>query len=258
MVSVAQSWEEHPHRVVTTSRVTPYIRELWLTPSDGPLAYQPGQYVLLCDTAHQLPPRAYSIANASRPDGQVSLLVTRFPHGPISGWVHGVLQAGDVVALTGPYGTFVLGDERHCPVLLLAAGSGLAPVRALAEALLADAPARSVTLFFSARTAADTINDARFQDWTCIHPNFRYLLALTREPSAPLHQRIPDLLPDTLGSLCGWEMFAAGPPGFVTGCAAVAEKLGAERAAIHTEEFFADPQPWTGIPPKPARQSVGR
>ena len=258
MVSDGPSWHEYRYRVVTAVAVTPAIRELWLEPSDGRLAYRAGQYVLLCDPPHRLPQRSYSFASAPRADGRVSLLVTRFPEGPTSGWVHDVLRPGDEVALAGPYGTFVLGDDRDSQVLLLAAGSGLAPVRALAEALLADDPTRKITLFFSVRTAADTIDHARFQDWKHVHPGFRYLLTLTRDPAAPLHRRIPELLADTLGSLRGLEVFVAGPSGFVTSCVAATRALGAAATAVHTEEFFADPQPWTEAPPVGPKQSVSQ
>lgn len=75
------------------------------------------------------------------------------------------LKAGHDVPLPSPYGAFVLGDDHDCQIRLLAAGSGLAPIRALTEALLAENLARKMTLFFSARTTADTIDHERFQDW---------------------------------------------------------------------------------------------
>lgn len=257
-MSGGQSWGEYRYRVVTIERITPAIRELWLTPCDRRLAYQAGQYVLLSDTAHRLPQRSYSLASAPRVDGQVSLLVTRFPEGPTSGWVHDILQPDDEVALDGPYGTFVLDDNYDGPVLLLAAGSGLAPIRALAEALLADNPARKVTLFFSVRAAADTINGAHFEHWTRAHPGFRYLLTRTRDPAAPLHRRIPQLLADTLGDLRGWDVFVAGPSAFVSSCAAAVRALGVAATAVHTEEFFADPQPWTETPPRAPTSSTSQ
>ena len=248
-MSDGQSWDEYRYRVVTTALVTPAIRELWLAPCNRTLAYQAGQYVLLCDTAHHLLPRSYSLASAPRVDGRLSLFVTRFPEGPTSGWVHDVLQRGDEVALAGPYGTFVLDGDGDAPILLLAAGSGLAPIRALAEAMLADNPARKVTLFFSVWTAADTIDHARFQDWTRIHGGFHYLVTLTRDPAASRHRRIPELLAGAFVDLRGWEVFVAGPSGFVTGCAAAVRALGATAETVHTEEFFADPQPWSEVTP---------
>ena len=252
------SWKDYPYRVLGNRSVTPVIRELQLAPDKEPLPYRPGQYVLLSDLLYQVPARSYSVANAPRPDGKISLLVTRVPNGPTSSWVHEQLVTESPVMLSGPYGTFMPDPQQTGPVLLLAAGSGLAPARALAEALL-DAPhPRPVTLFFSARSGADAIDHARWLDWETTRSGFHYLLTLTRDADAPWHQQIPDLLPTAIGDLTGWEVFVSGPPGFVTGCARVAERLGAERAAVHTEEFFTEPQPWTDHPPATAEQRVSR
>ena len=252
------SGNHYLYRVQSNRAVTPVIRELQLVPDATAVPYQAGQYVLLSDRSYRMPPRAYSVANAPRPDGRISLLVTRVTNGPTSCWAHDRLRTQSPVLLSGPYGTFMPDPGHAGPVLLLAAGSGLAPARALAEALLDATPPRPVTLFFSARTRADTIDHAQWQDWTKTRGSFRYLLTLTRDPEAPAQPRIPDLLPDALGDLTGWEVFASGPSGFVIACAAVAEKLGAERAAIHTEEFFTEPQPWTNLPPLTAAQQVSQ
>ena len=234
--------------------MTPVVCELQLAPDQAAVPYRAGQYVQLSDRLHEVPLRSYSVANAPRSDGRISLLVTRVPDGPTSSWVHEQLRAGSGVTLTGPYGTFMPDPDQTGPVLLLAAGSGLAPARALAESLLDASRPRPVTLFFSARSSADTIDHARWLDWANTRRDFRYLLTLTRDPGAPEHPRIPDLLPGAFGDLTGWEVFASGPSGFVVGCAAVAEALGAERAAIHTEEFFTEPQPWTAHAPAPVER----
>jgi CDP-4-dehydro-6-deoxyglucose reductase, E3 len=246
------AWDPYPFRVCSSRPVTPVIRELWLSPDATGPAYLPGQYVLLSDRHDRVPPRSYSVANAPRADGAISLLVTLVPEGPTSGWAHG-LRPGEPVTLIGPYGTFVPDHDRTGPVLLLAAGSGLAPARALAEGLLAERSPRPVTLIFSARTGADAIDHARFREWASARDGFRYLLTLTRDPRAPERRRIPDLLPDAVGELTGWEVFASGSPGFVTGCAAAARALRADPGAVHTEEFFAEPVPWTGAAASEAR-----
>ncbi|TAN07528.1 MAG: hypothetical protein EPN38_04815 [Rhodanobacteraceae bacterium] len=248
----------YPYRVLSSRLVTPVIRALELAPEQAALPYRAGQYVLLGDPGQRLPPRSYSVANAPRADGVVDLLVTLVPGGVITGWVHERLRPGHRVRLTGPYGTFLPDADQAGPVLLLAAGSGIAPARALAEALLDTPQPRPVTLFFSARGRADTIDDTRWRDWANSRKDFHYLLTLTRDPGAPKHPRIPDLLPVEFGDLKGWEVFVSGPPAFVTGCAAVAETLGAERAAIRTEEFFTEPQPWTRLPPVAAKQETPR
>lgn len=242
------TWSEHRYRVVSSQAVTPVIRELWLAPAGEPLAFRAGQYVLLGDLDWRVPQRSYSVASAPRADGRLSLLVTRVDGGPTSTWAHG-LQPGDEVLLEGPYGLFTTAPGRQGPLLLLGAGSGLAPVRALAEAVLQDAPERSVTLFFSCRSATDRIGAADFQRWRAEHPRFRYLETLTRDAAAPRHGRLPPQLAEVVGELAGWEVFASGPSGFVVGCAEAAQALGAAAADIHTEEFFTDPQPWLGTKP---------
>lgn len=88
--------------MVEIERRTPTIVEAWLSPLEEPIAFFPGQYVLLEDAEHRLAPRSYSIANAPRSDGVVSLLVTRVAGGQTSVWVHDRLAVGDQVSLSGP------------------------------------------------------------------------------------------------------------------------------------------------------------
>ena len=227
---------------------TPVIAELLLRPDGPPLRYQPGQYVLLGDPDAELVVRSYSIANAPRRDGLISLLVTRVPGGQLSGWVHDVLRPGDRVLLSGPYGSFTASGEPG-PVLFLAGGSGLAPVRALAEAALRRRTHAPVVLFFSARTQRDLIDDQRFRSWQRHHPGFRYLRTLTRADGPPPAGRIPAILGDWSGGLYGWRVYIAGAPGFVTACAAAAGACGAGPGLVHTEEFFTEPRPWGAAQP---------
>ena len=229
---------------------TPVIAELLLRPAGPRLRYQPGQYVLLGDPAAELVVRSYSIANAPRRDGLISLLVTRVPGGQLSAWVHDVLRADDRVLVSGPYGSFTAAPGEQGPVLYLAGGSGLAPVRALAEAALQHRTSGPVVLFFSARTQRDLIDHEQFRSWQRRHPGrFRYLRTLTRADGPPPAGRIPPILADWFPGLSGWRAYIAGAPGFVTACAAAARACGAQPGRVHTEEFFTDPQPWAAAQP---------
>ena len=240
---------EEPHRIVGIEPRTPTIVELWLRPIASPLEYLPGEYVLLEDRDRQEPPRSYSIANAPRPDGLISLLVTRVLDGETSIWVHERLRVGEEVSISGPYGTFVDDPTSTAPCLLLAAGSGLAPIRSLLEAALSARRHRSLTLIFSARTEADVIDRERFAGWQARHPQFRFIRTLTRAAGPPPRGRIPALLPMLYQDLGDPDVFIAGAPGFVLACATAADGLGAQRARVHTEVFFVEPQPWSGAAP---------
>lgn len=247
------SRDEAPYRVNAIERVTPSIVEVRLCPLGQPLEFLPGEYVLLEDSDRRVPPRSYSIANAPRPDGEISLLVTRVAEGATSSWVHDRLRTEDEVILTGPYGTFVADPCCTSPCLYLAAGSGLAPIRALIETSL-KATAQSLTLILSARTEADLLDRDRLLGWQAEHPRFRFIATLTRTAGAGSRRRVPDLLPGICPRLAGHQVFIAGAAGFVLACAAAAETLGAAREHVHTEPFFVEPQPWSGRPPVPLAQ----
>ncbi|MGH3125921.1 MAG: FAD-binding oxidoreductase, partial [Streptosporangiaceae bacterium] len=112
--------EDTEFTVAAKRQRTPVIAELLLHPAGPPLRYQPGQYMLLGDPDGGLVVRSYSIANAPRRDGLISLLVTRVPGGQLSAWVHDVLRPGDRVLLSGPYGSFTAVPGEPGPVLFLA------------------------------------------------------------------------------------------------------------------------------------------
>lgn len=235
---------EEPYEVIGIERCTPTIVELWLQPLDSVLTYLPGEYVLIEDRDRVVPLRSFSIANAPRSDGLISLLVTRVPDGATSTWIHERLRVGETVSISGPYGTFVDDPTSARPALFLAAGSGLAPIRALIEAALSGGTRRSLTLIFSSRTEADVIDGARLDRWQGQHPRFRFIRTLTRGAGPPPRGRIPALLPSLYTDLSDHDLFIAGPSGLVLACAAAGDALGARREWVHTEVFFAEPQSW--------------
>ena len=232
--------------MLSVERRTATIRELWLRPLEGTLPFLPGEYVLLEPCDRLVPPRSYSIANAPRADGVISLLVTRVAGGRTSTWIHDQLRPGDEVSIDGAYGSFV--DDPACtaPCLFLAAGSGLAPMRSLLEAALAAGTRRALTLIFSARTEADVIDGERFLGLQQRHAQFRFIRTLTRASGPPPTGRIPALLPGLGRELGGHDVFIAGAPGFVSACAVATEALGVAAERVHTEPFFVEPQRSSG------------
>jgi CDP-4-dehydro-6-deoxyglucose reductase, E3 len=245
------------YRVAALTAVTPSIVALSLRPLGAHLEFAPGQYVLLQDEKGRVPARAYSVANAPRPDGELSLLVTRAARGAASTWVHEALRSGEVVRLTGPFGSFVDDPAATAPGLYLAAGSGLAPIRSLVEAALADGRRDSLTLVFSARTEADVIDGDLFERWQTRAPRFRFIRTLTRASGPPPTGRVPELLP-SLGALPRQaDVFVAGAPGFVAVCTRALLELGASRVAVHSEVFYDEPRPWGGAVAATAEASPG-
>jgi CDP-4-dehydro-6-deoxyglucose reductase, E3 len=242
-VQAVQARDDVPFTVVAHQRKTPVIIELVLRPTGPHIDFLPGQYVLVGDIGYERTTRSYSIANAPRSDGTITLLVTRIPDGELSPWLHQI-DTGSQLLLSGPYGSFVADPDASDPVLYLAAGSGLAPVRALIEAGLASRRPPPMTLLFSARTPADLIDNERLEHWDAEHPEFRYLRTLTRAAGPPPIGRIPVILAGLLPRLERHRVYIAGDSGFVSACADAARRHGAAPELVFSEEFFVEPQPW--------------
>jgi CDP-4-dehydro-6-deoxyglucose reductase len=230
--------EDMPYVVVDRILRTPSILELRLRPLGAALRFWPGQYVTVRrpGTAR---PRPYSLAAAPRQDGELVLQVTRQADGETSTWLHDAVALGDVVPVSGPYGTFIGDPAVETPVLCLAAGSGLAPILSLTEAALRRGYAAPVTLMFSARRVEDLYCAGLLRFWETRYPNFRYLPTLTRETMPGFESgRIPDRLAAHFPDLSAHGVFVAGGPAFVADCVAAARRLGAGAGRIHTEGFF--------------------
>lgn len=239
-----QMWFVITDRIQRTARIV----ELRMRPLGAPMRYWPGQYVMLGDAAAGVPSRSYSVANAPREDGEIVLQITRQDDGTTSKWVHDALRPGSKVTLSGPYGTFIGDTTAHTPVLCLAAGSGLAPILALAEAALRRGYREPVTLMYSGHEPADLYDSGMMAWWEARHRGFRYLATLTGSKPADwsgLHGRIPALLPTLFQDLSAFSVFVAGSPAFVDDCVAAVKALGASAELIHTEGYFPQQQPVT-------------
>jgi len=103
-------------------------------PANEALAYRAGQYIefLLKDGKR----RAYSIACAPSFNGPLELHIRHLPGGLFTDHVFNAMKERDILRFEGPLGTFFLREESDKPIVLLASGTGFAPVKALVEHLM--------------------------------------------------------------------------------------------------------------------------
>jgi len=233
-------------RCVVVDRIerTPRITELRIRPLGNQIRYWPGQYVMINDVDRKVTPRCYSIANAPTNDGEIILQITRVPDGETSNWVHDNLFPGSMLNMSGPYGTFIGDPSTDGPVLCLVAGTGLAPILALADAALRRGFKQQVHLVFSAQKEEDIYDRGLMSFWNAKHRRFKFIPTLTREEKEGYHHgRIPTILSDLYPDLSKHSIYIAGSPEFVDSCATAAKELGANDEMIHSEGFFDQAQP---------------
>jgi CDP-4-dehydro-6-deoxyglucose reductase, E3 len=228
--------------------LTPSVREIVLAvPAGRRFRFRAGQHVEV-QVPGVAPARTYSLADAPGPalepvDGLLRLYVTRHDRGAASGWLHDHARPGSTLWLKGPYGDFGWQPAAEATeVLLLAGGSGLAPVLALAEHALAADEARPVRLFLSVRDRTEAFGLDRLHALAHRHRTFTWTVALTREAPPPgtgwQHGRIDALLPSLAPAAGFAEAYAAGPPGFVDAVAAALAGLGMPGRLIRTDRFL--------------------
>ncbi|HEV3382171.1 MAG TPA: 2Fe-2S iron-sulfur cluster-binding protein [Trebonia sp.] len=227
---------------------------------DRPLAFNPGQYVQLSlpseetraneetraseETRANGETRPYSIASppsaAAGPDPAIELHVRLSPGGAATeGWIFAGLAAGDAVSLSGPYGQFSLRPARPEPVLLLAGGTGLAPMKAiLAHLAGTDTTVRSVTLYHGARTVADLYEHDWLRGFAAEHNWFTYRPALSRDSWEGRTGRVPDLLAADYPRASGHAAYICGKPAFVEGTLKALMRARLFPRDIYREDFY--------------------
>jgi NAD(P)H-flavin reductase/ferredoxin len=117
------------------------------------LSWLPGQYVDLHVPGADGVRRSFSIANLPGED-RLELMIKRYPGGRLSAMLGDQIALGSELAFTGPYGAFHLRPSGR-PILMIAGGSGMAPVLAVLRQLASEGCATPVRFFYGAREQRD-------------------------------------------------------------------------------------------------------
>ncbi len=190
--------------------------------------------------------RSYSICTA--PGNGLRVGIKRIPDGAFSTWATTELAVGDVLEVMAPIGEFTVTcrPEVARNVVLVAAGSGITPILAMATTILRDEPASRVTLLYGNRTSRSIMFHEDLEALKNRHPErFRMIHVLSREPhEIPLFEgridgeklrRMAGALID-VGSVDGW--YLCGPLTMVEELTATLGELGVDGGRIHSELFF--------------------
>ncbi len=151
-----------PTRVISIDKPTPDVAVLRLQlPANQNFQYRAGQYVefILRDGKR----RSYSMANAPHTLGSppaMELHIRHLPGGVFTDQVFGSMREKDILRMEGPFGSFFLREDSQRPIVLLASGTGFAPIKALIEHMEHQGTKRPTVLYWGARRRADLyLND---------------------------------------------------------------------------------------------------
>ena len=211
-------------------------------PTNDRFQFHAGQYIdfLLRDGSR----RSYSMANAPHTLGEqtqsVELHIRHMPGGQFTDHVFGAMKEKDILRIEGPLGSFFLREDSDKPIIMLASGTGFAPIKALIEHIRFKGIVRPITLYWGGRRPSDLYLDDWVQAQLPDMPQLRYVPVVSDALKEDgwsgrtgfVHRAVLQDFPD----LCGHQVYACGAPIVVDSARADFTT----QAGLPMEEFFAD------------------
>lgn len=228
-----------PSRVISLVKKSDDVIVLQLQmPANDSFAYRAGQYIefILRDGAR----RSYSMANAPSLGPSLELHIRHMPGGKFTDHVFGAMKEKEILRVEGPFGSFFLREDSDKPIILLASGTGFAPIKALIEHMQHLETKRSVALYWGGRKPSDLY----MQDWIKMQlhnmPHMRYIPVVSdattedkwQGRSGFVHRAVIEDFPD----LSGHQVYACGAPIVIES----ARRDFSALAQLPPDEFFAD------------------
>ncbi len=231
-----------PARVATLTRPAPDVAVMTLQlPATVNFKYRAGQYVefILKDGAR----RSYSMATAPEQLGAppvIELHLRHMPGGKFTDHVFGAMKEKDILRVEGPLGSFFVRDDSDKPIVLLASGTGFAPIKAIIDHLRAKGSSRPSVLYWGCRHLGDLYQHAWALQAAASMPGLRYVPVLSdarpeddwRGRTGFVHQAVMADLPD----LSDHEVYACGAPVMVD----AARRDFVADCGLPNEAFYAD------------------
>ena len=228
-----------PCRVQKLERLADDVIVLELKlPANERLQFLPGQYIefLLRDGSR----RSFSMANSPEEDELIQLHVRHVPGGQFTDHVFGKMKERDILRFEGPHGTFFLCEDSEKPIVLVASGTGFAPIKAILEHALRKEITRPMTLYWGGRRPKDLYLNELPVKWAREHANFKYLPVISDAlpeddwtgRTGFVHRAVMQDFPD----LSGHQVYACGVPVMVDS----ARRDFIAQCKLPEDEFYAD------------------
>ncbi|MCA0301259.1 MAG: 2Fe-2S iron-sulfur cluster binding domain-containing protein [Proteobacteria bacterium] len=224
-------------RVAALDDLTHDIKRLRLEiVSGGPFDFSAGQFAAL--TFASCPPRDYSMASLPG-EPVLEFHVRRTPGGVASAHVFETLEIGDAVRVEGPSGTASLREAHRGPIIAVAGGSGMAPIRAIVEQALNRGMPQHIYLYFGVRSERDLYLHDHFARLAERHPTLHFNPVLSESDNAGFRLGlVHEAVAADFDEFDGCKAYVAGPPAMVEAATRLFEQRGMRRDDIHADAFY--------------------
>ena len=230
-----------PTRVASLAKASHDVMVVRLQlPAADVFKYHAGQYVefLLRDGDK----RAYSMGNAPHTQLEnpgVELHIRHMPGGKFTDHVFGPMKEKEILRIEGPFGSFYLREDSDKPMVLLASGTGFAPIKAIIEHMQFKAITRPAVLYWGGRRPADLYMNDWVNAKVAEMPNFSYVPvisdALPEDAWTGRTGFVHNAVLQDIARLSGYQVYACGAPIVVDSA-----KAAYTAAGLPEDEFYAD------------------
>jgi NAD(P)H-flavin reductase/ferredoxin/fatty-acid desaturase len=203
-----------------------------------PINFKAGQYVSLSIEGMDAE-RNYSIANAPNEKGIVSFIIRNVPGGKLSNYIFKENLVGKKTKVKGAFGNFYLRDSKN-PILMIAGGSGLAPILAILEQGILNGTKRPLTLLFGARKKEDLYKLNELQKIKKIWKGkFNFIPVLSEEPKDSSWKGERGLVTSKIKEYITnkTEAYLCGPPPMVDSATKELTLMGIPKHSIYADRF---------------------
>jgi CDP-4-dehydro-6-deoxyglucose reductase, E3 len=233
-----------PCRVARLVALAPDVMQVFLRlPAVESLPFLPGQYLdFLVEDGRR---RSFSIASPPHDSELLELHVRKVAGGGFTARLFGHVDTGALLRIEGPMGQFVYRDGTT-PLIMIAGGTGFAPLKSMLRHILEKGPPREVHLYWGARQPQDLYEEAQVLAWQQRYPGLKFTAVLSEagDPGAP-HRRLGWVHEEVLRdypSLAGFDVYAAGPPALIEAIRASFPRHGLSADRLHFDSFdYAPP-----------------
>ncbi|MBV9310356.1 MAG: MmoB/DmpM family protein [Solirubrobacterales bacterium] len=229
--------------------LTADIVRLLLRAEDG-FEFTAGQYVdLHVPGASDGARRSFSMANLPG-EGLIELVIKRYPGGRLSGMLDGQIAVGDRLSFTGPYGALRCHGGKR-PILMIAGGSGMAPIVSLLRQFSLDGERRPVRFFYGARSERDLFWVDEISALGSGLADFEFTPVVERF----VHEAVDEYLGG--GALRDPDVYMCGPPPMVEAAQAMLERRGVGEQQIFVDKFTTSADASAPAPSAPVGEPAG-
>ena len=206
-------------------------------PKVEPFDFLAGQYIdiLLPDGRR----RSFSIANPPHDSDLLEIHVRQVPNGDFTNQVFTALPERSLMRIEGPIGNFFIRKKNRRPILMLAGGTGIAPLKGMLRDLLESDDDHGIHLFWGARALEDLYEHDWLLDMASTHKRFMYTPILS-EAVAEDHWKgrtgwVHDALLEDYKELHPFDLYMAGPPPMIE-----TAKTEFAKAGLPDDQLFYD------------------